>query len=783
MIRTVIILSFLVLSTCVGTAQQTFQLSGVVRSSEGEVLPYAVVKIDSVKHVVGHSNGSYEVIITEGTHAIEVAYLGCQPYKKSIVINGDLKYDIVLKSIIDKIIDVEVEIDLIKEEETKGFVLHTVDTKPYQASTVELNDVIREAPGIIVRQEGGVGSRSKYSLNGLGGRSVRFFLDGVPMDYFGSSFSLNTIPISYIDKIEIYKGVSPAHLGGDALGGSVNLIADKSRHNGGELSYSYGSFNTHQLSGLGLWRDSSTGVTAKVLAFIHHSDNDYHVWGEDVYVTNLQTFEIERDIKAKRFHDAFSSQSLLTHIGVTNKKWVDQMYVGMLYSGLQKEIQHGPTMEVVYGEATYQQRVKMPHITYQKYDLIKNVDVNVFAGYSILNRERVDTSTKIYNWYGEVEGYRTLGGEQVRTLNELKEQTWLTRTNLVYQMTNRFKWVINHVFSSTKRTDNDPLLTQVDEGYWAPQKVRKHVTGFALQGDTKNQKLKYTIFTKHFSLQANVKTDTYIDGNKVYDSNQNNVNEPGVGLAIAYTPVSFLPLMLSVERTARLPESDELLGDGLAVRYSDSLRAERSTNVNLGAQLYLFQKKKSQLKLVVNGFYRNVTDLIQQYQYDLGAFVHLNFNEVKMTGVDFSFDYQHQRRVNVSASVAYLNPLIKSEINQDGYSNVNYNTRLPNTPFFTQHLSCRYRINDVFQKKSKLNVYWTTRYVASFYRYAENIGEFNKDKIPAQLINSMGVNYVFPKERMSCSIDIKNIFNEQAFDNYAIQRPGRSMFIKVMYKF
>ena len=83
--------------------------------------------------------------------------------------------------------------------------------------------------GIKVREEGGVGSDFDLSINGLSGNSVRYFLDGMPLDTKGSGVSLANLPINIIDRIEIYKGVVPASLGTDALGGTINIITKQEK--------------------------------------------------------------------------------------------------------------------------------------------------------------------------------------------------------------------------------------------------------------------------------------------------------------------------------------------------------------------------------------------------------------------------------------------------------------------------------------------------------------------------------------------------------------------------
>lgn len=49
------------------------------------------------------------------------------------------------------------------------------------------------------------------------------------MDTKGSGVSLANLPVNIIDRIEIYKGVVPASLGTDALGGAINIITKQDK--------------------------------------------------------------------------------------------------------------------------------------------------------------------------------------------------------------------------------------------------------------------------------------------------------------------------------------------------------------------------------------------------------------------------------------------------------------------------------------------------------------------------------------------------------------------------
>ena len=78
----------------------------------------------------------------------------------------------------------------------------------------------------------GGGSDIRLMLDGFSGKHVKVFIDGVPQEGVGSSFSLNNIPCEdFADRIEVYKGVVPVGFGTDAIGGVINIVTNKKRRN------------------------------------------------------------------------------------------------------------------------------------------------------------------------------------------------------------------------------------------------------------------------------------------------------------------------------------------------------------------------------------------------------------------------------------------------------------------------------------------------------------------------------------------------------------------------
>ena len=158
--------------------------------------------------------------------------------------------------------------------------------------------------GVKVREEGGVGSDFDLSINGLSGNSVRYFIDGIPLDSKGSNVTLANLPVNLIDRMEIYKGVVPASLGTDALGGAVNIITLAEKKNFMDASYSIGSFHTHRADLNAQFVEQCTGLIVRPTIGINYSKNDYRM--KDVQMRN-ETGDQFIYGNPKRFHDGYFS--------------------------------------------------------------------------------------------------------------------------------------------------------------------------------------------------------------------------------------------------------------------------------------------------------------------------------------------------------------------------------------------------------------------------------------------------------------------------------------------
>ena len=126
----------------------------------------------------------------------------------------------------------------------------------------------------------------------------------MPLDTKGSGVSLANLPINIIDRIEIYKGVVPASLGTDALGGAINIITKQEKKDYLDVSYGIGSFHTHKADLNAQFVEKKNGLIVRPTVGINYSKNDYRM-------KNVQMRDESGDNfiygNPKRFHDGYFS--------------------------------------------------------------------------------------------------------------------------------------------------------------------------------------------------------------------------------------------------------------------------------------------------------------------------------------------------------------------------------------------------------------------------------------------------------------------------------------------
>jgi len=118
-----------------------------------------------------------------------------------------------------------------------------------------LSEVLAEAAGVHVQQYGGLGAFSTLSLRGAPAGQVTVFLDGAPLSSAAhGAVNLADLPVTAVERVEVYRGLAPLELGVATPGGAINLVTASSPAVR-ELRIARGAFDT--------WEGRATGGAAR----------------------------------------------------------------------------------------------------------------------------------------------------------------------------------------------------------------------------------------------------------------------------------------------------------------------------------------------------------------------------------------------------------------------------------------------------------------------------------------------------------------------------------------
>ncbi|MHA4739826.1 TonB-dependent receptor [Dyadobacter sp. MSC1_007] len=760
-------------------------LSGQVKTEDGEPLPGAAVGLKGTSvGTFANADGKFTLEnVRPGSYQLAVSFLGYQSQSKDIVVKSGESARMNFKLVSES---KELEsVSVIGRSETRevnrqAYNVTAIDAKKLQNSTLDLSHALDRVSGVRVRESGGVGSNMNFSLNGFTGRQVKFFLDGVPMDNFGSSFQLNNIPINLAERVEVYKGVVPIWLGSDALGGAVNIVTNTKQNSYLDASYSYGSFNTHRTA-INAGYTSKSGFTAQLNAFQNYSDNNYWI---NVDVADVNTGQYFRNQRLRRFHDTYHNETVIASVGVVGKKFADRLLVGITLGKNKAEIQTGARMVSVFGQWHRKGNIVMPSLKYQKKDLfVKGLNVNISANYNLGNEQNVDTVYRRYNWFQQFKQYEGKGSERERSLYKFRNNNGLATANVTYQIDSRHSVTINNVYNTFNRKGKDELFPDADK-YEQPRINTKNVLGLGYKFDYSEQ-WNTSIFVKHFS-QHNKYSVSYNPtgnwGDEAFLVQKNNFKKLGYGIASTYFLFKNFQLKGSFEKSYRLPETDELFGDLLNLEGNINLNPETSNNYNLGFSYQGNINRIHRFSVDANVLYRDAQGFIRpKLNANQTKQVMDNLADVTNFGVDGEVRYSFRQLFTAGVNLTYQD-LRNNTRFEDGYTTESplYRDRIPNMPFMFGNADAAVFLKNLGRKGNTLTLGYNLLYVHAYYLYWPSLGSDKLD-IPQQLSHDVNVVYAMADGRYNVSVECKNLLDARLYDNFSLQKPSRGFYVKLRY--
>ena len=667
--------------------------------------------------------------------------------------------------------EVVVESDIVKEQQQKPGNISTIDTKQFYNSTQGLNDVLKKTSGIKIRQNGGYGSASEFFLNGISGKQIKFFIDGVPADNMGATQGVNIIPVEQTERIDIYKGVVPIELGSDALGGAVNIITRNEKKDFVDVSTSYGSFNTSK-NNLSLKKYIGKSFYTSFSGSYNYTDNNYKVNAE--VINDFGQIEIK---SVPRFHNRFVYKNAKAEVGFTNTKWCNRFSIQGVYANTYDEIQHNVVMRQPYGQATYSEKLLGTTLKYQKYNLIKNLHATAFINYNQVKSLFVDTTLFVYGWEGNVVGKRFKGGEISSSGNLLNttSDVFNSRLSLSYTPFNFLKISVANTTQYFSRRGTDPFALKFYsfDFYKNPQQMTKNIGGLAFESRLFKGKLVNISSLKHYY--------TSFSGMKLVDVTYqpiaNKLNLVCYNTAFTYYIFKSLFIKASYEHAVRLPDETELFGDLMLTKPNLTLIPEISENINGSI---VFQSKYFDIEATY--FYRDVSNIIYLRTSQFGA-QYQNLLKMEAQGIEGAVKLKPFKCLSLDGNITYQNLRNKSIIENAGINNDRYyNARLPNIPYFFTNGGINFHLDSLFKKKVAIQYYYNVSFVNEYYLYWSVDGDKSlKNVVPYQFLNYTGLSLSHHKSGLSLSFEISNLFDETVYDNFKVQLPGRAYSLKMRW--
>lgn len=676
---------------------------------------------------------------------------------------------------------IEVQVETRRQDESKRLgnssaAVAVVDTESAQREASDLGALLARQQGVNVQRSGGLGSDTRISLQGLGEDQIRFYVDGVPLSFTGLPESIAYVPVDLLSRVEIYRGVVPIRFGGDTLGGAIHLVSHEPRAGAhGSASLTLGSFDTQRGVLRAQLLDPKTGLYASASGFLDNARNEYPMNGIQVPQHNGKTLPK----RVFRMHDAYRGGHGQLELGVLVRPYAKRLVLRGFMSGYDKEINHDVLMYNPYGEVLSRRRSQGAILLYE-HKLSSRLSIDSRLGYAHRMRQLRDLGDCAYDWYDNCISDLPNGGEinGLPINRKTNEHDVFLRLQLSLRLSRllQFRAAAAATFTASKAEDS-AVMAGVPDLFAQDRKLFGLTLGLEHELDALAGRLENVLFVKDYlqKLTADVSvTQGTVSADETY-------HKLGVGNAARLRLHETLLSKLSYELGTRLPNGNEVFGDGVFVESNLALRPERSHNLNLELRWDYEAPRLGSAMLSASGFFRHAEHLIfllpgptvAQYQ---------NLATAQIKGVEGSARYVTPADyLTIEGNVTWQD---MRNLATSGPFAMFKGERIPNRPYLFANLSITGRLAELVSEHDVLAVTFRESFVAEFFRAFTVDGAEERDRVPKQLVSSLIFIYeVAHQDRaISASLEANNLTDATVYDFVGVHRPGRSALAKLMFR-
>jgi iron complex outermembrane receptor protein len=636
----------------------------------------------------------------------------------------------------------------------------TVIAVPEAPTRIEtLADALEDSVGVQVRRFGGLGDFSTVSIRGFSPGQVQVYLDGVPLSRADNeTVDLSELPLDAVDHVEVYRSATPLAFAQSGPGGVVNVVT---REPGEEplaaASTSYGSFETRKA-------DVAYGATHGAwsgLAFAHYLGSQ----GDFRFTDDRGTPDPRDDVTRTRTNDAFDQGDLTTRLvyraapltlALTTDSFAKSQGVPGRTAPQSADAHRDTLRELGHVDLTLAPTAAVP----------VGVDASLFGVYQHRTfvappGDRAFVPTDVTNDSTSVGGQvvvrGTLGAHQVPSL-------------LLAGSAERFvdhdgigRFGLSLPGTSPPRTRARATIAGEDEILLLADRLSL-VPG-----------LRWEVFRDVFPGDPRIEVPALrVGGTTVRD-----FLTPRLG--VRGDPGFWTTLLANVGRSARVPNLDELFGNGGVVKGSPTLRPEKATDWDAGfrARTPRAFGALDDASLEYAYFGSNVDDLIQLVPSSVNVFVPMNVSSATVRGHEVSARGRLWSRLDLSANYTHQDAF-------DTGDDVHHGKRLPGRP--ADETYARVELAWSHERPLPLGAVAARLWPGRLFYDVDLIGDdfldlANHTKIASRALHGVGVELELPLAGVRMAFEVKNLTDDRTEDALGFPLPGRSMFVTLSYGF
>lgn len=751
--------------------QQTVILNGkITDKSTGEPLVGAGIYIKSLqKGTTSNDKGRYQLDLKTGTYEVSVEYLGYEIWAQQVSLNRkETTLDIAMTPSAEQLEEVTVTgKSEARQTRERAMPISVISMEDMKGIVGNISDVLSKTAGMQVRMSGGEGSSSRLSVRGLEGKRIGYFMDDLALNDNNEAIDINDIPIDFIERIEIYKGVVPARLGGSSIGGAVNFVMKEFSARYADASYTYGSFNTHKANFT--FRRNKNGYKGSIGGYYTHADNDYRM-----------ELPLQKGRYINRDHDGYEKLTIGGTF-VSTRWWFDEVEFEGIFITSKKEIQ-GIEYNIQEAESHSKIGVFNNHINKQDFLLEGlRLDMNNALTYSVYQFR--DTAKTRYDWdgtpYAPVSAY---GGEINGYNSNNKTITVFQRTNFEYVINTQHSVNLSSQYRFARGIPEDTLRSKI-VGYQTAfnSKIHNWVAGLSYEFSTPNGKFTNMLTGRfyYYNMQTRLIPNLGVNGNTP-ELIRNKKSDFGFSEAVRYRFTPEFLVKASVAYDVRLPSEQELIGDGFLIEPAGNLNPEHNTSFNLGL-MYDNNKSNNRFQLEVNAFAMYLKDMIRLTGGTLQSKFE-NFGKMRTLGAELEVKWDAARWLYLWGNITYQD-LRDTRKYQPGSTveNPTKGDRVPNIPYFFANAGIELHRENFFGGKGQnTRLFADCSYVDEyFYDFEQSI--YQERRIPQATTLNAGVEHSFCNRTVFIKFQMNNITGEQVFSEFNRPLPGRNFSVKLRY--